>query len=258
MDCPTWNPNRYYANAPFKESHQKNLGLREAIGAAVPSAGVGCAVSRAMMARIADERGGLPFAADCLTEDYELGLRVRALGGRGAFVAIPSAPGEAPVAVRAHFPETFEEAVRQKTRWIIGIALAGWDRLRWDGGVTERWMRLRDRRAPIAALVLAAAYVTPALILLGWATGAEPDWPPGVATAFRITTGLLAWRLLIRGLLVARAYGWREGLFAVPRVFIGNMIEMVAARRAVWRYTPGETPIWDKTRHRFPDSARCD
>ena len=47
---------------------------------------------------------------------------------------------------------------------MTGIALAGWDRLGWSGGLAERWMRLRDRRALLAALVLAAAYVA----LVGW------------------------------------------------------------------------------------------
>ena len=241
----------------FAEAHGKMLMLREAVGAAVPSAGVGCAIARAMMMRIADANGGEPFDAASLTEDYELGLRVRGMGGRGAFVSIPAGPDEPPVAVRAHFPETLKEAVRQKTRWITGIALAGWDRLRWQGGFAERWMRLRDRRVPAAALILAAAYLSAVPVLICWLFGVPIDWPPAMIPLTWATTGLLGWRLGVRAALVWRIYGWREAALSVPRVFVANVIEMMAATRALLAYVPGELPIWDKTRHRFPTDAAC-
>ena len=52
-----------------------------------------------------------------------------------------------PVATREHFPASFDAAVRQKARWLTGIALAGWDRIGWRGGLVNRWMLLRDRKA---------------------------------------------------------------------------------------------------------------
>ena len=55
--------------------------------------------------------------------------------------------------------------------------------------------------------------------------------------------------------LVARAYGWREGARAIPRMAIGNMIAMLAAWRAIIGYlrqARGSAPAWDKTRHVFP------
>jgi adsorption protein B len=69
------------------------------------------------------------------------------------------------VATREYFPDSFDAAVKQKARWMVGIAFAGWDRMGWQGGVTERWMRVRDRRAAIAAFVLLAAYLS--LLLSG-------------------------------------------------------------------------------------------
>src|SRR3546814_11273742 len=60
----------------FAEAHGKYLVVREAIGAAVPSAGVGCAFARAALEQVAQDQGGLPFDPGCLTEDYELGLRI--------------------------------------------------------------------------------------------------------------------------------------------------------------------------------------
>ena len=160
----------HYADE-FAESHVKELVVREAVGAAIPLAGVGCAIERGALDRLAAANDGRPFAAASLTEDYELGLRLGALGLRTMFVRIPATPGRrAVVASRGHFPADLDAAVRQKARWIGGIALAGWDRLGWSGGIGERWMRMRDRRGPLAALLLLAGYVA----LLLWLQIALP------------------------------------------------------------------------------------
>jgi adsorption protein B len=128
----------HYADE-FAESHCKALIVRDALGAAIPAAGVGCGFSREMLTRIARRRGGGeaggPFAAECLTEDYELGLLVRREGGRSRFLRARDENGDL-VATRAYFPASVETSVRQKSRWTHGIAFQGWDRLgwRWLGG----------------------------------------------------------------------------------------------------------------------------
>ena len=71
----------HYADE-FAESHGKEMVVRGALGAGLPSAGVGCAFSRGALGRLGGPRGGLPFDADSLTEDYELGLRLAEAGGR--------------------------------------------------------------------------------------------------------------------------------------------------------------------------------
>lgn len=244
----------------FAEAHAKALMVREALGAAVPSAGVGCAIARDTIAAIADMRGGEPFDPDSLTEDYELGLGIGERGGRGVIVRMRDSAGEL-VATREHFPDTFDAAIRQKARWTVGIALAGWDRLGWSSRPVEIWMRLRDRRVVLAAIVLFAAYL--GLLTSGFlalvaslAPGMVPPVEPAILALLNVTAILLLWRLAMRALFAGRAYGWREGLRAIPRILVGNVIAMLAARRAVviyyklWRGAP---LVWDKTRHRFPD-----
>lgn len=247
----------HYADE-FAEAHAKQLVVREALGAGIPSAGVGCALSRGVLARMADAADGKPFDEASLTEDYELGLRLAGFGGRATFVAMPAAPGAPLVAVRAFFPGSFDIAVRQKARWMQGIALAGWDRLGWHGSLAERWMRLRDRRAVLAAILLTAGYAAALLLIITWPFGLRYDWPGWIAPVLTINFALLAWRLAVRVSLVGRLYGWREGLRAIPRVFVGNVIAIAAARRAVMAYDPGATPRWDKTAHQFPDAMPCD
>ena len=247
----------HYADE-FAEAHGKELVVREALGASLPSAGVGCAFSRAALEKAAAGAG--PFDAESLTEDYELGLRLRAGGGRAAFVRLPGSARRPLVVTKEYFPATLDAAVCQKARWMTGIALSGWDRLGWRGGLAERWMRVRDRQAVLASLLLFAAYGA----LLLWAvlqlraaiTGTAPEpVPPGLASLLKLNFSLLAWRLAMRFGFVTQAYGWREGFRSIPRVAISNVIAMLAARRAVfryWRIRKTGAARWDKTAHAFP------
>ena len=201
----------------FAEAHIKELVVREAVGAAIPLAGVGCAIARRPLAQLAARQDGKPFAGTSMTEDYEIGLRLGALGLKTMFVRIPVQPGErGVVASRGHFPATLGTAVRQKARWLGGIALSGWDRLGWNGGLGERWMRMRDRRGPLAAVLLLAAYGAAFLwsqIWLAHALGApvKARLRPGLATLLSINGGLLAWRILMRAVFTTWAYGLGSG-----------------------------------------------
>ncbi len=253
----------------FAESHGKDIVVREALGAGLPSAGVACAFDRELLGRaiLTDHQG--PFDADSLTEDYELGMRLRALGGHAALVRIDGKEGGSRVVTQEHFPATLETALRQKSRWLLGIALMGWDRLGWQGNLVDRYMLLRDRKALFTALLSVSGY----LAACGWAMiliwrMLVPELaalPPVVvrhsplAWLLSINAGLLLWRLLMRGIFTGKLYGWREGLLSAPRAVVGNLINFLAALRAIRRYVRirlGYEPMrWDKTGHRFPASV---
>ena len=247
----------HYADE-FAEAHMKDLVVREAVGAAIPLAGVGCAIERVALSRLAARHDGRPFAGASMTEDYELGLRLGAIGIKTMFVRIPAERGSrAVVASRGHFPATIGEAVRQKARWIGGIAFAGWDRLGWRGGPGERWMRMRDRRGPLAAILLLAGYSSAFLwaqIAFAAALGAPTRVPvsPLLATLLWFNGWMLGWRLLMRAGFTTAAYGLGEGLRSIPRTLIANLIAVLAARRALLAHSAGGAPKWDKTRHIFP------
>jgi len=242
----------------FAEAHAKELVVREAIGASVPLAGVGCAIARGPLAKLAALHEGHPFAGGSLTEDYEFGLRIGELGLKTMFVRMPAVPGSGRVvASRGHFPSSIGEAVRQKARWLGGIALTGWDRLGWSGGLGERWMRLRDRRGPIAAMLLLSGYLAAFLwsqLWLAKALGAPVELRISelLATLLWINLWLLLWRILMRAIFTASAYGWAEGVRSVPRLVVGNVIAILAAFRALAVYLSRVPPAWEKTRHVFP------
>jgi adsorption protein B len=249
----------------FAEAHLKELPVRQWLGAAVPAAGVGVGLERAMLGRVAALRGGQPFDADSLTEDYELGQHVHRLGGRSRILWAWH-DGE-PVATAEHFPASWDGAVRQKARWLTGIALAGWDRLGWQGSLAQRWMLMRDRKAPLMALLTLAAY---ALVLLLGVEALVRQFHPEAARLPPVAGGvtlvllwlnwaLLCWRLVVRAWCTGRLRGPVEGLLAPPRALVGNLINAAAALRALSRYRAalkaGSPPAWEKTIHRFPDAV---
>jgi adsorption protein B len=250
----------------FAENHTKDMVVREALGAAVPSAGVACAFDRECLARIAASRSDGPFDAESLTEDYELGHRIKALGGRAGLVRVRSGDERVVVATREHFPATFDAALRQKSRWLVGIALSGWDRLGWQGGLGSRYMLLRDRKAMPVALLTALGYAVAALVAADWLLrrqwSAAAAMPPlvggGLAALLWGNAGLLAWRLVLRAGFTAHAHGFAEGLLAIPRALASNIINAAAAWAAIHRYRDivagRRRQHWDKTAHRFPAS----
>ncbi|WP_380783130.1 glycosyl transferase family protein [Sphingomonas sp. R86520] len=255
----------HYADE-FAEAHAKQIVVRTVLGAAMPLAGTGCAITPAVLAIVAQARGGDPFDATSLTEDYELGLRLADLGARGLFARVAADETGAVVAVRAYFPCTLASSARQKTRWMMGIALAGWDRTGWarPRAIADHWMRMRDRRAPLAVVILAVGYLAipiwvMSLLLHAQAGPASPYSGDGHPVAFWLlvaNSGLLGWRLGMRMIFTARSYGVREAFWALPRFLIGNLVSLIAAPRAVIAYIGtlrGAAPVWDKTRHEFPD-----
>lgn len=241
----------------FAEAHGKAMVVRNALGTSLPAAGVGCGFERGMLARIAAKAGrDAPFDEDSLTEDYELGLKVAALGGKSRFLRVRGEDGQL-IATRAYFPGKLGPAVRQKARWMHGIALQGWDRLGWTGGPGEWWMRVRDRRGPLSALVLLTGYTLMllALLLAGFhAAGYSPPWEPSglVLTLLGLNLASFAWRAIMRFCFTRAEFGWREGLRAVLRIPVANVISIMAGYRALFSYSKtlrGASLEWDKTAH---------
>ena len=243
----------------FAELHGKQMVLREALGVSIPSAGVGCAFSKEALADLARHTDSRPFDAASLTEDYELGLRLTEGNARGIFARIKDRDGQL-VATQEFFPDNLEDAIRQKSRWMAGIALSGWDRMGWNSCWRENWMRLRDRKASIAAIVLALAYcalvLTLSLFCLKFLGLYQPrPLPDFLKFMLLINGGFLAWRLALKGYFVFILYGWTEAAYSIPRTFVANIINILAARRALFDYAKslsGSPMSWKKTRHFHP------
>jgi adsorption protein B len=264
----------------FAEFHLKELPAREAMGGLVPSAGVGTAFERGAFEALAAARAQQPFDAFNLTEDYDVALRLRLAGKKLHFAChtVESAPngpegsgrpaaGEEFIATREYFPHELGAAVRQRGRWICGIALQAWERFGWPGDAAVRYSLWRDRKGLASGLLVAFAYFLVAYLLARWAFAAwtGQPWsstaviPPGSVLEWLLLANLvgLVWRAAWKFAFVRSLYGWRHGLLALPRLVIGNFVVIAATARAVRAYVRHRitgTPLrWIKTDHAFPD-----
>ena len=115
----------------------KELVVREAVGAAIPLAGVGCAIERVALSRLAARFDGRPFAGASMTEDYEMGLRLGAIGIKTMFVRLPLEPGSrAVVASRGHFPANHfglcsAEGTLDRRNRVCGLGSTGLEGWAW-------------------------------------------------------------------------------------------------------------------------------
>ena len=130
-------------------------------------------------------------------------------------------------------------------------------------------MRARDRRSPLAALVLLLGYILLGLSLflaVANAFGLSEPIPlgPVLKGLLLANLGFFFWRVGWRFAFTARNYGWVEGTRAVLRIPVTNIITIMAGRRALtayWRTLIGQRIVWDKTQHsshpaRFEPSTR--
>lgn len=255
----------------FAENHTKNMLVREIAGGFVPSAGVGTAFTKRAFMMLAIQNPDGVFSTDTLTEDYQLGLRMNLSGIRSAFVNVnlkePSRKENELsdwVATRAVFPTNLKRAVRQKTRWNIGIIFQGWQNLGWEGAWPVKWNLFQDRKALISTPVSFLAYLIFFYLLLYNALARLSTINMPVLIVNRsllwylvlISTVFMVWRALNRAYAVNKIYGFFPALTSIPRVIWGNLINFLAVTRAVYQYAINRfnkrQVAWDKTAHEFP------
>lgn len=248
----------------FAESHGKTMIVRQMLGAGLPSAGVGCMIRRDAIDAMVDYNKGNPFDENCATEDYECGLRLAALGFETAFLRVRTPGKFGLVATTAHFPSELDKALKQKARWITGISLAGWDRMRWGRGWAENWMSMRDRIPLLSAVVslagYAAAIAAVPMIASAWLGASRPAlFDEGLIILIEINGLVLLWRMVFRAYFATRLHGLGEGLVSVPRIVVSNVIGILSVGKAIPKHLSEVRTgavKWEKTAHIFPDSVR--
>jgi adsorption protein B len=269
----------------FAEFHGKDLRVRSEVAEMTPSAGVATAFSREAMLALCREKNNRPFNTDSLTEDYDVGHRLKAMGFGSRFVRYFAKTlryrkawlrkGQVQVlrkeivATREFFPDRWTASVRQKARWMLGISYMGWRQLGWFGDFANRYFLFRDRKALITAPTGALAYLI-VLQYLGFigVTLVFPQaasLPPLVEDAWvwaiiQINFVFLLNRLLHRFWFTWRYHGLRYAWLSPFRVVVSNLIGFFAFARSlrifVGHAVTGRTIAWDKTTHAFPTLAQ--
>lgn len=242
----------------FSELHGKDVPVREALAGQVPSAGVGTCFSRRAVTALLADGDGIAFDVQSLTEDYDIGFRLKEKGMTELFVRFPvvdeakereqrkflqHARTSNMICVREYFPDTFSTAVRQKSRWIIGIVFQGFKTHKWTSSLTLNYFLWRDRKGAISNFVsfLAMLVMIQLLLLLAY----ESLWPDAwhflsifsgsawLMTLLWLNFGLMVNRIVQRVIFVTGYYGLTQGLLSVLRLFWGNLINFMANWRAL-------------------------
>jgi adsorption protein B len=236
----------------FAETQTRDLPVRQAMGAFLPSAGVGTAITRQALDDLAMHNENRVFEPDSLTEDYEIGLRLHEIGCKQMFLPIQFFE-DTLIATREYFPTDFHIAIRQRTRWVTGISLQTWRRHGWRGGWIRKYWFWRDRKGLLGSPLSLAASL---LFLYGLSSGL---WMHRESLAVRLmpyTVSILLLRLAIRMGCTSRIYGPALAYLAPLRVLWGNAINAAATIRAIHRFfgawRRNERLEWLKTEHRYP------
>jgi adsorption protein B len=265
----------------FAENHGKDVIVREALTGQVPSAGVGTCFSRKAISALLEDGDGIAFDVQSLTEDYDIGFRLKQKGMKCIFarysVSDPKLALEQPwvfgmnrefsqvICVREHFPRDLQHAIRQKSRWIVGIVFQGTKNLGWSRKGLLNYFLWRDRRGLIAYMLSFLVNLLFVVLFAMWlVTVISPEsWRyPSILSDSSILPVLL-WlngfmllnRLFQRGWFVTRYYGLVEGLLSAPRMMWSNFVNFFAnlrALRQVMEMGDSRRVAWDKTTHEFP------
>lgn len=246
----------------FSESHTKDLLVREAMGAAVPSAGVGTALGRNLIVALMQVQDGNFLKEDTLTEDYHLGMMAKRLGFKSKFVCVEYEKENGQreiIATREYFPSDFGASVRQKSRWTVGIAFQGLENLSWKGEWVDKYFMWRDRRGPWNSILIVLSVV----VLLGFVVLSKTQNRPLILqdTFFQTLLALNMMNMFVRLIQRMRAV-WivnaRIHVALVPiRWLLANLINTAATWKAYRQYREGKKTgkqlAWIKTEHRLPE-----
>ncbi len=251
----------------FAECHTKDMEARQALGGFLPSSGVGTGYTREALELLAAAESNRIFEPASLTEDYENGLRLQRLGCRQIFISTGSVQ-DTPVATREYFPKTFRSALKQRTRWVTGIALQGWERYGWSGGARQIYWMWHDRKGLIGNLVSAAANLVLLYGVLRWLLWILTVIPaplpatvdnPLLRSLLPVNLALLVVHQSVRMICVSRYYGRRFALGVPLRTIYGNWLNGLATTLALARYLRARLRhvplVWVKTEHAYPSHA---
>ena len=116
-------------------------------------------------------------------------------------------------------------ALRQRTRWVTGIALQGWQRFGWSGRPGEIYWLWRDRKGLLANPLSLAANV---VFVYGLATALWTRVSPGQARLAMATMALQIVRIGVAGLLRRPDYGLVFALGVPVRAVYANALNTAA------------------------------
>jgi len=250
----------------FAEFQFRDMPARQFMGGFIPSNGVGTGFSRTAIEKLALRNANRIFEPRCLTEDYENGFRLRMMNCPQVFVPIHRHSGSF-IATREYFPREFKKAVRQRTRWVTGIALQSWELHGLADTLPQLYWFWRDRRsvvgnliAPLSHLIFlygALTWIAAALSSLPWGLAAVAGRHQWLLPVCVFTLSLQFFHMCLRACCSAQVYGWKFATGVPLRMLLANWINFLATASAVARFGSAKIRrrplVWLKTEHNYPN-----
>jgi adsorption protein B len=144
-------------------------------------------------------------------------------------------------------------SIRQRSRWVAGICLQGWQHHGWRAPLVQVYFFWRDRKGLVGNLLSPFANLLFVGWIFGWhGVGPLPAWTSRLCT---LTLGLSCVHFTIRMTLSARVYGWRFAAGVLPRMFWANLLNSAATVSALRQFAVaqwhGHGLAWRKTDHQY-------
>ena len=261
----------------FATNHSRDMYVREVLSKNIPSAGVGTAINRKIMNTLYNNNKHQLFSIGSVTEDYEFGIKMNDIEGikqifSKIYIEKSIIDGDEVkkvrdlIGIREYFPNVFKDAIKQKSRWIVGITMQGWKKIGWYGGFWMKYMLLRDRLAIFTNQFTMLANVLVPIYLSVW--GYKFVFPEYYIFPSLVESGsilfyillsnlvILLWQFSLRFYYVNSIHGKKQAFLSIPRLFWCNIINYFATIRALKLYMNHllfNKPIaWDKTDHAYP------
>jgi adsorption protein B len=258
LPTPEWELTHGIYCDEFSETQTKDIPVRQRLGGFLPSSGVGTGFDRASLERLAASRGGWIFDPECLTEDYENGLRFHLMGLRQIFLPIVF-DHRGPIATREYFPRTFRAAARQRSRWVAGIVLQGWQHHGWRVPPRQIYWLWRDRKGLVGSLLSPITNLLSIYMAWAWRAGRldfERHIPVTLQRGCLAVAMISALQMTVKAHCCARVYGWRMAALAPLRVLWANQVNGLATASALHQFGMArwrrQKLAWRKTDHAYP------
>ncbi len=233
----------------FAENHYTTMVGRCSTGAFVPSAGTGLALSRKVFEYFDTED---IFPDGSLTEDYRLSLTLHQKGLPMHYVldSLPRVSKDNKilydyVATRSMFPDTFKKAVKQKTRWTLGITMQSvqFREIFQNNGLSfmARYSIYRDLKAKVGNLLAFVGYPILIYFIISLFIPLPTIYPMYSLSWYLclIVTIFMLERQISRAFAIYHVYGFKMMFYAsllpplIPiRTIWGNVINLVATLNA--------------------------
>jgi adsorption protein B len=249
---------RTYCDA-FAEVHSKDLIVRQALRVFIPFAGTGMAFKREIFKNL-EANYEQVFNEANLTEDYEMGLRLFKLGYKTSYInlLVDTKNSNSRIATGEYFPNSFWQAVKQRSRWTAGICFQNWKMHKWAGNFKTKYFLLRDRKTIFSNFMVLLSNIVFAMFLfylLGFGLGIsvlDSVVEENSILWFFLWScfGLMVWRLAHRFIFTYSWYGFRYAIFSLVRLNFDNLINFFATFRALKVFVGMRNKVvWEKTDH---------